>query len=46
MLEIMTGIPLWFRYKCKLEVGGRESIQLGFFALTNREYRKIIKKQK
>lgn len=42
----MTGIPLWFRYKCKIEINSRESINLSVFALANREYRKILKKQK
>jgi serine/threonine protein kinase len=41
MLEIFTGIPLWFRYKCK--VGNR--LDLGIFSLTNRDYSKIVKKQ-
>ena len=46
MLEIMTGIPLWFRYKCKINYNGKESLQCGFFALASREYHKIIKRQK
>ena len=46
LLEILTGIPLWFRYKCKVEIKGRPVIQLGFFSLTGRDYTKIIRKQK
>jgi serine/threonine protein kinase len=46
LLEILTGMPLWFRYKCRVEVKGRPTVQLGLFALTGREYRKIIKKQR
>lgn len=36
LLEILTGIPLWFRYKCKVEVKGKSVIQMGIFALTRR----------
>lgn len=46
LLEILTGVPLWFRYKCRVEVKGRPTVQLGFFALTGRDYVKIIKKQR
>ena len=46
LLELLTGIPLWFRYKCKVELKGRAVAQLGFFALTGRDYTKIIRKQK
>jgi dual specificity tyrosine-phosphorylation-regulated kinase 2/3/4 len=46
LLEILTGVPLWFRYKCRVEVKGRQTVQLGFFALTGRDYQKIIKKQR
>lgn len=42
----MTGIPLWFRYKCKVDIQGKASLQLGPFALTGRNYSKIIRKQK
>ena len=46
LLEILTGIPLWFRYKCRVEMKGRQVVQLGFFALTGRSYPKIIRKQR
>jgi len=46
LLEILTGIPLWFRYKCRVEVKGKQTVQLGIFALTGREYHKIVKKQR
>jgi dual specificity tyrosine-phosphorylation-regulated kinase 2/3/4 len=36
LLEILTGIPLWFRYKCRVEVKGKPTVALGFFALTGR----------
>jgi hypothetical protein len=36
MLELMTGIPLWFRSKGKINIKGRENLYLGVFALTNR----------
>ena len=46
LLELLTGVPLWFRYKCKLEMKGREVLQLGFFSLTGRDYIKIMRKQR
>ena len=46
LLEILTGIPLWFRYKCRVDIKGRQIVQLGFFALTGRSYPKILRKQK
>jgi hypothetical protein len=45
MFEIFTGVPLWFRYKCKICTNERTKVELGIFALTNRDYSKIIKKQ-
>lgn len=45
MLEIFTGIPLWFKYKCKLPYNDKNRLDLSIFALTNRDYSKIIKKQ-
>lgn len=36
LLEIVTGIPLWFRYKCRVEIKGKQTTQLGIFALTGR----------
>jgi dual specificity tyrosine-phosphorylation-regulated kinase 2/3/4 len=46
LLEIVTGVPLWFKYRCKLEVKGKTTLQLGYFSMANREYPKMIKKQK
>lgn len=46
LLEILTGVPLWFRYKCKVEMKGRSVLQMGIFALTRREYSKIVRKQR
>jgi dual specificity tyrosine-phosphorylation-regulated kinase 2/3/4 len=46
LLEILTGVPLWFRYKCKVEMKGKAVIQMGIFALTGRDYGKIVRKQR
>ena len=46
LLEILTGVPLWFRYKCRVEIKGKPKVQMGFFSLTGRDYTKIIRKQR
>ena len=46
LMEITMGVPLWFRYKCKVEVKGKPILQLAPFALTGRHYHKIIRKQR
>jgi dual specificity tyrosine-phosphorylation-regulated kinase 2/3/4 len=46
LLEILTGVPLWFRYKCRVEIKGKPTVQMGFFSLTGRDYTKIIRKQR
>ncbi|KAL4480297.1 hypothetical protein ABPG74_020813 [Tetrahymena malaccensis] len=46
MLEVLTGLPHWLAYKCRVvDKQGKSSLKYGLFCTKGQDYEKIIQKQ-
>jgi len=46
VIEIITGIPVWMSYKCRLKtINGKTLINTGLLGVQGREQKKILLKQ-
>ncbi|KAL4510233.1 hypothetical protein ABPG72_010426 [Tetrahymena utriculariae] len=46
LLELLTGLPQWLSYKCRVQYQEKAVIKTGIFSIRNQDYEKLLQKQK
>ncbi|EAR97050.2 Serine/Threonine kinase domain protein (macronuclear) [Tetrahymena thermophila SB210] len=46
LLELLTGLPQWLSYKCRVSYKEKTVIKTGIFSIRNQDFEKLLQKQK
>ncbi|KAL4467046.1 hypothetical protein ABPG74_010643 [Tetrahymena malaccensis] len=46
LLELLTGLPQWLSYKCRVQYQEKIIMKTGIFSIRNQDYEKLLQKQK